>query len=76
MESLPYVLSLQIHQIMMPLRRYCEVQNNRYIILAQIYLSFQQREVFSRSGGRGRREGHNHSWWRPHQPGDWGDCEE
>ena len=60
----------------MPSRRYFEVQNNYYIILAQKYLSFQPREVFSRGGGRGRWGRHHCSWWLLGQQDHWGDCEE
>ena len=46
----------------------CKVQNK--------YLSLQPREVFSRSGGRGRRGPDHHSWGWRQQLEHWGDCEE
>ena len=57
------VFSLQIHQTIMPSRRYCEVENN-YITSSQLkkHISFQPIEVLSRSGGHGRQGGHNHLW--------------
>ena len=42
------------------------------------HLSFQPREVSSRSSGGGQQGGHNHSWWplQRQQQDHWGDCEE